>query len=243
MVFVCFAQIEIQQRLNMFPSLKSLKTIIKKPQQRFARRCYSQEGEDMILQRLFGQRREGFFVDVGAHHPFRYSNTYLFYKKGWRGINIDATPGSMREFKKYRPADINLELAVSQTPGESCFYLFDDPAYNTFDAEAAEKAQLAGATLLERNNIACRPLKEILNEHLREHQEIDFLSVDVEGFDLQVLKSNDWNRYKPECVLVECLDIPLPELSEHNTYIYLRSLGYNIFAKTVNTVFFRRAGG
>ena len=105
----------------MFPSLKSLKKSVKKPQQRFARRCYSQEGEDMILQRMFGQRREGFFVDVGAHHPFRYSNTYLFYKKGWRGINIDATPGSMREFEKYRPADINLEVAVSQTPGEFCF--------------------------------------------------------------------------------------------------------------------------
>jgi len=225
----------------MFPSLKSLEILIKKPQQRFARRCYSQEGEDMILQRVFGQRREGFFVDVGAHHPFRYSNTYLFYKKGWRGINIDATPGSMHEFKKYRPADINLEVAVSQTPGEFCFYLFDDPAYNTFDANAAEKAQLAGAKLLEKANIASRPLKDILTEHLTANEKIDFLSVDVEGFDLEVLKSNDWIRYKPEYVLVECLGIALPEISEDSTYIYLGSLGYSIFAKTVNTVFFRHA--
>jgi len=225
----------------MFPSLKSLKKLVKKPQQRFARRCYSQEGEDMILQRVFGQRREGFFVDVGAHHPFRYSNTYLFYKKGWRGINIDATPGSMRGFKKYRPADINLEVAVSQTPGEFFFYLFDDSAYNTFDADVAEKAQLAGARLLEKVNIASRPLKDILNEHLTENEKIEFLSVDVEGFDLEVLKSNDWIRYKPEYVLVECVSIPLAKISEDNTYIYLSSLGYNIFAKTVNTVFFRRA--
>jgi FkbM family methyltransferase len=222
----------------MFPSLKSLIKSFKKPQQRFARRCYSQEGEDMILQRVFGQRREGLFVDVGAHHPFRYSNTYLFYKKGWRGINIDATPGSMRGFEKYRPADINLEVAVSQTAGRLCFYLFDDPAYNTFDADAAEKAKLAGAKLLEKVNIAGRPLKDILNEHLTDNEKIDFLSVDVEGFDLEVLKSNDWFRYKPKYVLVECLDLALPRLSEDKTYIYLNSLGYSIFAKTVNTVFF-----
>jgi len=225
----------------MFPSLKLLKRLFKKPQHRFASRCYSQEGEDMILQRVFGQRREGFFVDVGAHHPFRYSNTYLFYKKGWRGINIDATPGSMREFNKYRPADINLEVAVSQAPGEFRFYLFDDPAYNTFDSDAAEKAQLAGAKIIEEANIANRPLKDILNEHLTKNDKIDFLSVDVEGFDMEVLKSNDWDNYKPEYILVECLDTSLPEISEDNTYIYLSSLGYNIFAKTVNTVFFKRA--
>jgi len=225
----------------MFPSLKSLIKSFKKPQQRFARRCHSQKGEDTTLQREFGQRREGLCVDVGAHHPFRYSNTYLFYKKGWRGINIDATPGSMRGFEKYRPADINLEVAVSQTPGKLCFYLFDDPAYNTFDADAAEKAKLAGAKLLEKANIASRPLKDILNEHLTENKKIDFLSVDVEGLDLEVLKSNDWICYKPEYVLVECLGITLPKLSEDKTYIYLNSLGYSIFAKTVNTVFFRRA--
>ena len=115
------------------------------------------------------------------------------------------------------------------------------PAYNTFDADVAEKAQLAGARLLEKVNIASRPLKDILNEHLTENEKIDFLSVDVEGFDLEVLKSNDWIRYKPEYVLVECLSIPLPKISEDNTYIYLSSLGYSIFAKTVNTVFFRHA--
>lgn len=223
-------------------NLKSLKRLIKTPQRRFARHCFSQEGEDMILRRMFGKRREGFFVDVGAHHPFRYSNTYLFYKKGWRGINIDATPGSMRAFTKYRPADINLELAVSRTPGELCFYLFNDHAYNTFDADVAEKSRQAGATLLAKTKIASIPLKDILDKHLTGGKKIDFLSVDVEGFDLEVLKSNDWTLYKPEYVLVECLSTPLPDIFKDSTYIYLNSLGYDIFAKTVNTFFFKRAG-
>ncbi len=74
---------------------------------------YSIEGEDRIVRSLFWEKRDtGFYVDVGAHHPFRFSNTYLFYTQGWRGINIDATPGSMRAFKKHRPRDINLEIGI-----------------------------------------------------------------------------------------------------------------------------------
>ncbi|WP_233706612.1 FkbM family methyltransferase, partial [Helicobacter marmotae] len=75
---------------------------------------YSIEGEDRILSALMGDKegKSGFYVDVGAHHPFRYSNTYLFYTWGWMGINIDATPGSMAAFRKHRPRDINIECAI-----------------------------------------------------------------------------------------------------------------------------------
>ena len=76
---------------------------------------YSQEGEDRILQRLFENQTPGFYVDIGAHHPRRFSNTYIFYKQGWRGINVDATPGSMFLFRVFRKRDINLEIAVDAT--------------------------------------------------------------------------------------------------------------------------------
>lgn len=79
---------------------------------RFHHKSYSQEGEDMILSRIFGDKKNGFYVDVGAHHPFRFSNTYLFYKRGWLGINIDAMPGSMRLFDRFRKNDINIESAI-----------------------------------------------------------------------------------------------------------------------------------
>src|SRR4051794_10306733 len=70
---------------------------------------YSQEGEDMVLRRVFNNKRGGFFVDVGAHHPRMYSNTYYFYLRDWRGINIDAMPGGMAAFDRMRPGDINVE--------------------------------------------------------------------------------------------------------------------------------------
>ena len=84
------------------------------PRQYFVK-SYSQEGEDMILRRLFERKDKGVYIDVGAHHPKKFSNTYYFYKKGWSGINLDAMPGSMLRFDKVRPRDLNIETAISDT--------------------------------------------------------------------------------------------------------------------------------
>src|SRR3954469_4320493 len=78
-----------------------------------ARIAFSQEGEDLLLARMFEHQSEGFYVDVGAHHPQRFSNTHLLHQRGWRGINIDATPGSMAAFRRARPHDVNLEIAIA----------------------------------------------------------------------------------------------------------------------------------
>ena len=105
-------------------------------------RSYSQEGEDRILARLFESSGQGFYVDVGAHHPMRFSNTFLFYRRGWRGVNIDATPGSMRLFDRYRSRDTNIESGVGLTTGVVPFYVFNEPALNTFDRELSETAPM-----------------------------------------------------------------------------------------------------
>lgn len=80
---------------------------------RFHTKSYAQQGEDLILREMLAYAQSGFYVDVGAHHPFRFSNTYLFYKQGWRGINIDAMPGSMKLFDRFRPRDINIQCGVA----------------------------------------------------------------------------------------------------------------------------------
>ncbi|TLD96815.1 hypothetical protein LS71_004220 [Helicobacter jaachi] len=122
---------------------------------------YAIEGEDRIVRALLWQKRDsGFYVDVGAHHPFRFSNTYLFYTQGWRGINIDATPGSMEAFRKYRARDINLEMGIGEITESSAknlaqdnlaggggsslaktflaYHIFDESSWNTFDEEVAK---------------------------------------------------------------------------------------------------------
>ena len=105
------------------------------------RLSYAQEGEDLLLARHFKDRIHipGFYVDIGAHHPKKLSNTYYFYKKGWRGINVDAKPGSMKAFDSARPGDINIETAVGCDPTPHTFYMFEDPALNTFDQTLADE--------------------------------------------------------------------------------------------------------
>ena len=80
---------------------------------KFAGEYYSQEGEDIILNRIFEDEASGLFVDVGAHHPKRFSNTFLLYKKGWHGINIDPLPGSMKIFKKQLKREVDLKLCIT----------------------------------------------------------------------------------------------------------------------------------
>src|SRR5690348_3121185 len=96
----------------------------------YRRISYSQEGEDLILDRALRRKERGYYVDVGAFHPKKFSNTYFFYKKGWRGINIDATPSSMQAFKRVRPRDTNIETAISNKDEELILHLYSNPVYN-----------------------------------------------------------------------------------------------------------------
>lgn len=205
-------------------------------------RAYSQEGEDLILQRIFHGATNGFYVDVGAHHPQRFSNTFLFYQKGWCGINIDATPGSMEAFRKARPRDINIEAAIGRKGGESrTLYVFDEPALNSFDESLAHSREGGPEqrVILAKKEVLTEELSEVIERYLPRNRHIDFLSVDVEGLDLEVLQSNAWKVHRPTYVLAECYGVPLSKLSEDPVANYLALQGYEVFAKTLNTVIFR----
>jgi len=203
---------------------------------------YSQEGEDMILSRIFGDKPFGFFVDVGAHHPKRFSNTYLFYKRGWRGINIDAMPGSMKSFNRFRPRDINLEQPISNKKQKLIYYGFNEPALNGFSSNLSENRK----KMKEYHVIFTRELETITLDSVLELNlpnninEIDFLTIDVEGLDFEVLRSINLKKYHPKFILIEILGSnSISEISESAIAIYLRNHGYEVYAKTVNTVFFR----
>lgn len=200
---------------------------------------YAQEGEDMIVRRLFDGVQRGFYVDVGAHHPLRYSNTCHFHRRGWRGINIDADPAAIAEFRRARPHDVNLALGVSDAGGALAFHVFSDPALNTFDPQlAAARAAMPGYCQIAVVEVPVRRLDEILAEHLPPTQPIHLLNVDAEGYDLNVLQSNDWTRYRPRCVLVEARRITLEQLADNSTHRFMHSLGYRLLAKSVNTMIY-----
>jgi FkbM family methyltransferase len=205
----------------------------------FGRTSLSQEGEDLILERLFEHQPKGIYVDVGAHHPLRFSNTHLLYRRGWHGVNIDATPGSMRPFRRLRPRDINLELGVAATAEVRDFFVFDEPALNTFDAERARSLDRPPYRIVATHKVRCAPLSTILREH--SIREVDLLTIDAEGFDLQVLKTVDWSSTRPQVVLAEAFSRDLAELLDSELHAYMRARDYRLVAKTFNSVFYRRA--
>ncbi|MCO7246812.1 FkbM family methyltransferase [Halomonas sp. Mc5H-6] len=207
----------------------------------YARKSYSQEGEDLILMRFFENKDDGFYVDVGAHHPKRFSNTYLFYKKGWCGINIDAKPGSMEAFKEKRCRDINIEKPISEKPMTLTYYMFNEPALNGFSKEISESRDgVNGFKVESKIKLNTERLDRILDEYISPGTEIDFLSIDVEGLDFEVIKSLDLARYNPKFILVEILGSSLSELLDSEISQYLLSYGYKLYGKAVNTVFFKK---
>jgi FkbM family methyltransferase len=203
---------------------------------------YSQDGEDMVLRRLFEHERSGFYVDVGAHHPFRFSNTCYFHRMGWRGINVDANPDAIAAFRHARPADINLCVGISGAAGELTYHLFNEPALNTFDPNlASERALLPGYRLLQKERVPVERLDELLRVHLPANQAIDLMSIDVEGLDLSVLQSNDWQRFRARYLLVEARDFDMGRPDESAEHRFASSVGYRLIAKTVNTLIYEDA--
>lgn len=205
---------------------------------------YSQDGEDMILKSIYEGKKgyRGFFVDVGAHHPVRYSNTRFFYKRGWRGINIEPTPSAIKPFKLFRKRDINLNIGVGGEKGSMKFYCFNEPALNSFSKEISEKIvrETPRYKIVKVVDIEVLPLSEVFDTYLPSGTKIDFMSIDVEGLDFEVVKSNNWEKYKPDVILVE-ESVNVDDLSHSPIYQFLKSKGYVFFAKTLRTCIYKRA--
>jgi FkbM family methyltransferase len=203
-----------------------------------ARLCYSQSGEDMILDTIFYNTQKGVYVDIGANNPYIQSNTHYFYKKGWRGFNIDALPGSMNKFKKVRGKDINIEAAISNESSDLTYYTFSSSFYNTFEGKDIARLKTF-SKLTGQIKIRTIKLSELFDS--LKIKNIDFMSLDVEGLDLEVLKSNDWQKYRPKVLVVESVAYSYsPRELDHITNIktFLESVGYKYFCNSPINAFY-----
>lgn len=211
----------------------------------FHKMSWSQDGEDMVVAEFFNSKgngkAKGFYVDVGAHHPQKFSNTYYFYLRGWKGINIDAMPGSMDIFNVLRPQDINLEIPISDQAEVLTYYKFDEPALNSFSLPVSqERVATSKYKIIAETQLQTQTLAEVLDKHLPPEQTIDLLSIDVEGLDYQVMISNNWDKYKPKVILVEDLEVTsLRNINTSKVCLFLEERGYILFAKTMRTLIFK----
>ena len=199
----------------------------------FKNKNYSQSNEESILKEIFKNVEKGFFVDVGAHHPLRYSNTALLYKKGWNGINIDGDLRNMLIFKYLRKRDINLNHVISNKKSPVNFYYFNEGALNgILSNKRLKKLKDIGFRYIKKVKINPISLNEILELHLPKNKKIDFLNIDVEGHDFEVLQSIDLDKY--------FINVILTEVNENETELnqYLEEKGYHLLQREDRNIFY-----
>ena len=191
----------------MFDRLKNkihiLQNIYLKNKYFINRKSYAMDGEDIAISVFNKKKEKGFYVDIGAHHPIQRNNTHLLFKKGWEGINIDVNQFSIELFNFLRPNDLNLQIAVSDKEGEiSFFYQKKFSQLNTTDKEVA-KENFQGN--FQEKKVKCQTIQNILDNSKFKNKRIDFLNVDVEGAEMKVLNTLNFEIYDPSLICIEIL--------------------------------------
>jgi hypothetical protein len=193
----------------------------------------------MVLRFLLNHMHvsRGFYVDIGAYHPIRLSNTYRLYCRGWSGINIEPTPGAKALFDEYRPRDINLGIGVCPAErGTAVFYGFEQAELNTFSREVAEERVAAGSRLIGTQDVEIWPLNEVLDANLGPDDHIDVMSMDCEGLDDALLRALDWDRFRPRVLLYEATPTSTDSGRVPDSLGFLGRLGYSLFAHIGPTI-------
>ncbi len=210
---------------------------------------YSQAGEDLLIAQCLGKLgiSQPSYLDIGANNPEFISNTYYFYLRGSKGVCVEPNPRLAAKIKKVRPRDTVLNIGVGLSEQtEADFYLFSGYAdgLSTFSREEAERWQQVGMKELGKLRyeqvikLPLRPINDIIGEHFSSAP--DLLSIDVEGLDLQILKTLDFDVHRPAVICVETLSYDEHQADFKRTDIveFLLSRDYKVYADThINTVF------
>ena len=219
----------------MFDSLKNkihiLQNIYLKNKYFIKRKSYAMDGEDIAINVFNKKLEKGFYVDIGAHHPIQRNNTHLLFKKGWEGINIDINKFSIDLFNFLRPEDLNLQIAVSDKEGELSFYYQKKfSQLNTTDKEIA-KENFQGN--YQEKKVKCQTIQNILDNSKYSNKKIDFLNIDVEGAEMKVLNTLNFEIYDPSLICVEILgyremqsEQREKEIKNNEIYKFLVNKGY-----------------
>lgn len=190
--------------------------------------------EKNFLRDAFKDKNEGIYVDIGANHPYRFSNTWWAYQKGWRGINVEPDIKNYELLKALRGKDININCGISDQDGKMMYYEFEESALNTFCKEVAE---CQGSVKSMREVPVCK-MSTIFEKY--KMNEIDFMDIDVEGLEFQVLSSINWDSVSIKYILLEHRRANLAEVLQSSKYIFLSERGYEAIHKFGNTVIYER---
>mgnify|MGYP002509467386 CR=1 FL=1 len=202
---------------------------------KYSFQIYSIDGEEMFLRAFFGEKRDGVYIDVGANHPWRFSNTFWAYSRGWKGINIEPDVRNYELLSGIRSRDVNLNCGVSDVETSMDYYIFEESALNTFCYDEIENKN----EIIDIRKVPIRRLDAILEEY--DISEIDFMDIDVEGMELEVLKSIDWNKVNISCIIVEQRRMSIFDVVKSSVCRFLSDRGYIPVSKYNRTVIYTKS--
>ncbi len=220
---------------KIYTSLKILYNIFVKNNYFKQKLSYSMNGEDLQILKFFKNKKNGFYVDVGSFHPLRLNNTFLLHKKRWSGINIDPSEFSIKLFNYLRPNDCNINCLISHKNMKVNFY-YKKEHYPLNSTKKKLVKKFVNDELKTKRMNAYTLDKVILGTSFR-NQIIDFLDVDVEGAELNVLKGLSFKKYRPRLI---CVEIHQKNLKKNLVFKFLTRKKYKlIWSKSFSHLFKR----
>jgi hypothetical protein len=211
----------------------------------FPRKSYSMFGEDLIVKKFFKNKKNGFYVDVGCYHPIEGNNTYLLLKKGWSGLNVDLNKISIELFKIARKKDDNLQIAISNKTKKIKFYYRKKiNMLNTINKNFAKTNFKKGFKI---DYVKSKTLNLVLDRSNFKNKKIDFLNLDIEGNEINALKSLNFRKYNPKLICVEIHNNKTSDRKNKDNfklnpiYKFLAKKGYtNIWKNEFSFIFKRK---
>jgi FkbM family methyltransferase len=165
---------------------------------------YSQRFEDLYLGWCFPDQRDGFYIDIGAGHPVYDNVSFAFYLRGWRGIAVEPNPWLLQLANGVRPRDRNIQSLVGASEGEASFHLVNEyHGLSTMIADHARQAESEFGKASQATAMPVTTLKTLCEQHAP--ASFDFLKIDVEGAEDDVIRGGDWKRFRPKVVVIEAL--------------------------------------
>lgn len=203
---------------------------------------FSQSGEDVCLAFLFSQLKikQPTYLELGVYRPISGSNTYYFYKNGSRGVLVEADKLLINEIKKARPNDVVLNFGVGNTDNDIAdFYIFEEPSLNTFNKDEAEyRRRHSSFKLVKTEKVKLKNINTIIEENFQTLPHL--LSIDIEGLDLEVLQSLNFQKHPIPIICAETCTYSETHIKPKEKKIenYMESKGYFVYADTyINTIF------
>ncbi len=183
--------------------------------EKYSKKSYSLSNVDLIIERIFKNKEKGIYIDIGCNHPIKYNNTYLLYKKGWSGINVDLDQESIEQFNKLRSRDTNIQTLITSLDDEEkdLFFYHERSAINTISKELAESRN---SQHKEIKKIKGKSLNNIIENSKYKNSKIDLLSIDIENYEYDALKNFDFDKYNLDMIVTEITDISLKKLEIYN---------------------------